>query len=90
MIKAKPEVVLLDIHVPKKNGFEVLSAIKNSHPAVMVIMMSNYGNINYKNTSYDLGCSYFFDKNEDIRELINQLEQLKEDHKSLLSVSRIF
>lgn len=36
----KPKVVLLDIHMPKMDGLQVLAAIKQAQPEVKVIMVS--------------------------------------------------
>ena len=38
--KLKPKLVLLDIHMPKMDGLQVLSAIKQAQPEVKVIMVS--------------------------------------------------
>ena len=35
-----PEVLILDINMPKMNGFEVLKIIRSTHPEIPVIMMS--------------------------------------------------
>ena len=40
-----PDIIFLDIRLPKKDGFEVLQALRQ-HPetaAIPVIMLSNYG-----------------------------------------------
>ena len=43
--KALPELVLLDIRLPKLDGMEVLSRIKSDHPEILVIMITAYGTI---------------------------------------------
>lgn len=35
-----PDVLILDINMPKMNGFEVLKIIRSTHPGIPVIMMS--------------------------------------------------
>lgn len=41
--ETSPELVLLDIEMPKLNGMQVLGRIKNEHPGTMVIMITaNY------------------------------------------------
>lgn len=39
--KLLPEVLILDINMPKMNGFEALKIIRSTHPEISVIMMSN-------------------------------------------------
>lgn len=38
--KLLPDVLILDINMPKMNGFEVLKSIRSTHPEISVIMMS--------------------------------------------------
>lgn len=39
--KLQPDVLILDINMPKMNGFEVLKSIRSTHPEICVIMMSS-------------------------------------------------
>ena len=42
-----PDLVLMDVHMPRRNGIEATRAIKNSSPKTMVIMMSMDSSENY-------------------------------------------
>jgi DNA-binding NarL/FixJ family response regulator len=42
ILEAKPDVILLDIHMPEMNGIETLKLIKNHHPDVRVLMLSAF------------------------------------------------
>lgn len=37
----RPDVVLVDVRMPRKNGLEAAREIKSAHPGAMVIVMSN-------------------------------------------------
>ena len=39
--KLQPDVLILDINMPKMNGFEALKSIRSAHPEIAVVMMSS-------------------------------------------------
>lgn len=45
ILEGKPELVLLDLMMPKKGGFEVLEEIREKYPAIKIpiIILSNLG-----------------------------------------------
>lgn len=42
VLEHKPDVVLLDLHMPGKSGMEALREIKNTHPFTKVLIISSY------------------------------------------------
>lgn len=58
----KPEVAILDIRMPHRNGIDVLKDIKQRNLAQWVIMMTNYPYPQFLNQSIKAGADYFFDK----------------------------
>ena len=40
-VKFRPDVLFLDINMPRINGIEALKGIKSSHPKIAVIMISS-------------------------------------------------
>lgn len=42
-----PEVILMDINMPDKNGIEVMSIVKREYPEVKVIMLTMYSHDEY-------------------------------------------
>ena len=64
--KANPDLVLLDILLPKKDGFEVLKEIKDSTDkkvkSIPVIMLSNLSNKEDIEEAKKLGASDYFVK----------------------------
>lgn len=53
--KEKPDCVLLDIKMPKMDGIDVLSRIKEIDKKIGVIMITGYGNIETAMESMKLG-----------------------------------
>lgn len=71
-----PDIVILDIHMPGKNGLDLLLEIKLRPNPSIVIMVSNYSDTYYRNLCNKMGADYFFDKTtefEKIPDLLNAL-----------------
>lgn len=78
--KTKPEVVILDLHMPGGNGFDVLKDIKSSWPSPVVILLTVGPRSEYQTLSYLAGADYFFEKSSDLRKMIRLVERIaKED-----------
>lgn len=55
-------VALLDIHLPGKNGIELLRFIGERYPDVQSIMLSNMQSAHHKKACEEAGALYFIDK----------------------------
>lgn len=68
----RPDIILLDINLPRKNGFEVLEQIKGdaSLKRIPVIMLSSSSNQDHVFKSYDLGANCYVTKPVDFDEYI--------------------
>ncbi len=73
----KPDVVVLDIRMPGKNGMEVLSELKKFEPAPCVIILTNYPYPQYRKKCLDMGADYFLDKSTDFDGLFTIMKQLR-------------
>ncbi len=68
--RTKPDIILLDINLPKKNGFEILESIK-SDPVlkkIPVIMLSSSSSEEHVTKSYDLNANCYVTKPVDFDE----------------------
>jgi DNA-binding NarL/FixJ family response regulator len=72
----KPDIVVLDIRMPGKNGMEVLTELKKFKPAPCVIIMTNYPYPQYRKKCLDLGADYFLDKSTDFDRLLTVIKQI--------------
>ena len=43
--KREPDVVLLDLELPDRNGLDVLRVLRETHPAAQVVMLTGHGSI---------------------------------------------
>ena len=60
----KPDIIFLDIRLPKKDGFEVLEGLRGNPDTadIPVIMLSNYGEKELVDRGYKLGAHEFLIK----------------------------
>ncbi|MGD9369573.1 MAG: response regulator transcription factor [Desulfobacteraceae bacterium] len=58
----RPDVVILDIHLPNGNGITVLEKLKSEPAPPIVIMFTAYPYPQYRQKCLQAGADYFFDK----------------------------
>ena len=64
-----PDIAVLDINLPDKNGIEILRYIKKNHVAITVIMLTNQAADYYRNLCKLLGAEYFLDKSTEFEKV---------------------
>jgi DNA-binding NarL/FixJ family response regulator len=65
---ARPvDVMLLDLQLTDGNGLEVLAAVKPAHPALRVIVLSNFATPQYRQASLAAGADVFLDKSTEFQ-----------------------
>ena len=74
--KNKFDLVVLDIKMPKMNGFEVLKFIKTNTPSTKVIMLTAYADVRHALESKRLGAEDFMEKPYDLGELLASIARL--------------
>lgn len=76
-IKQRPfDLVLLDIKMPKKDGFEVLKYIKENHKDLKVIMLTGFADLKNAIESKKLGAEDFVSKPYDLVDLLATIERV--------------
>lgn len=78
--KAVPDLVLLDIKMPKINGLETLARIKQTLPPVPVIMLTAYGDIRSTVKAMKLGAYDYLTKPFDNEEILFTIKRAVEFH----------
>lgn len=68
-MKVKPEVLLLDINMPKKNGIEVLQEIKDRNLDVKVLILTVHNEVEYLLKAVDIGVDGYILKDSESAEL---------------------
>jgi DNA-binding response OmpR family regulator len=67
------EIVLLDIHLPKLDGFQVLGYIKDNLPSTKVIVLTAHTDVKNAIQSVKLGARDFLGKPLDLDELVTSI-----------------
>lgn len=57
-----PELILMDIKLPGKNGLELTREIKSQRPHVVVIILTSYDFPEYRDAANESGADYFLEK----------------------------
>lgn len=68
-----PEVVILDLSMPGRNGLEVLKDIKKSHPGIPVIVLSMHPEDQYAVRAFRAGAAGYMTKESATEELVSAI-----------------
>lgn len=72
------DLVLLDIEMPKKNGFQVMKAIHDLYPGTDVIILSGKASFGNAQKAFRLGAKDFLNKPYSPSELIKIIQKISE------------
>ena len=75
---SKPDLVILDLKMPKASGLDILPLIKSLSSRPLVMILTNYATSSHRAACTKLGADYFFDKSKDIEKAIEVIEDLAE------------
>ena len=81
--KTRPDVMMLDIHMPGGSGLDVLQAAKTIEPAPVIIMLTVGPGSEYRNKCLAMGADYFFEKSSGLKKIT--LILMKMVHESKVS-----
>jgi DNA-binding NtrC family response regulator len=74
--KSAFDLVLLDIKMPRMNGFEVLKYVKEKHPKTKVVMLTGFADLKNALESKKLGAEDFVSKPYDLVDLLTTIERV--------------
>jgi two-component system, NarL family, invasion response regulator UvrY len=80
-LEVKPDVILLDISLPGKNGFELLKQLHTEMPEVRVLVVSTYSEKQYAVRCLKSGAWGYLTKNSGSAELIEAIHTVMLGHK---------
>lgn len=71
-----PDVVLMDIAMPQRDGLDVLKALKSEFPKLPVLMLSTYPDRQYAVRSLKLGAAGYLNKSADSEQMIEAIRRV--------------
>ncbi|MCF8127349.1 MAG: response regulator transcription factor [Deltaproteobacteria bacterium] len=57
-----PELIFMDIRLPGENGIQLTRKIQSSHPATIIVVISNCDTIEYQKAALEAGAKAFVSK----------------------------
>lgn len=78
--KQVPNIVLMDINMPKLNGLDATKIIKQNHPVIKIIILSTYNEESLINKSKEYGANGYLLKNCTKSELMQSIFLVSEGH----------
>ncbi|MGN7470392.1 response regulator [Brevibacillus sp. SAFN-007a] len=73
--KIAPDVVLMDVQMPKKSGIEATREIMSRHPAVKVLILTTFDNHNYVVEGIRAGAVGYMLKDADSQEMLDLIRR---------------
>jgi len=81
----KPDLIILDVMMPKMNGLEICSLIRDDHKNKNIKIIIISGHVDESDTKklFDLGANAYFPKPFNIKELKEKIENLLEQDEKI-------
>ena len=75
----RPDVVILDVLMPKGTGMDVVTEMRAMEPRPIAIVLTNYRDPAVRTKCIDLGAAFFFDKTTEAQQMLAVLKHLSQD-----------
>jgi DNA-binding NarL/FixJ family response regulator len=81
--KSQPDLVILDLQMPKLSGLEILPRLKEMDPPPIIVVLTNYSTSPMKAMCTRKGADFFFDKSTEFEKAIAVIETMSADRSSV-------
>jgi DNA-binding NarL/FixJ family response regulator len=69
IVSTRPDAVVLDLHLDQGNGFDVMKALREAAPEIVVYVLTNFPSEPHRRKAQSLGARGFFDKSAELAKL---------------------
>jgi len=80
----KPDVVVLNVAMPRMSGFEAAQRIRETNPAVAVVILSTHTDEQFLKRAKELGAKGYVHKNKAAEQLVRAVDAVAEGHEYFL------
>ena len=80
IVKSNPDIVILDISMPKMNGLNAIKEIKKRRPEIKILVLTIHATEEYVEAAFQNGANGYLLKDSGFNELIKALEDIMEGH----------
>ncbi len=88
-IELSPDIVIMDIAMPNMDGLEATRYIKEKIPDTKVIMLTQYGEKEYIQSSHQVGAAGYVAKTAMAKELVSTIRAVRDGHSFLYSILQV-
>jgi DNA-binding NarL/FixJ family response regulator len=81
----KPDIVLLDITMPRVNGLAAARVIRRDVPRAKVIILSQYDESEMRSRAFEAGAQGYISKSDAARQLLIAIESLISNHNTAVA-----
>jgi DNA-binding NarL/FixJ family response regulator len=82
LFKHNPDLAIIDIRMPDKNGLEVLKEFRIKNRSTKVLILTNYAYDQYKDKAFENGADYFYSKSEDFEKISAVVAKILRDEEN--------
>lgn len=74
--RERPDIVILDISLPDKNGLEIVKPLMSESPKAMIIVLSMYSESTFVDRALELGVSAYISKSDDPTVILTAVDKV--------------
>jgi DNA-binding NarL/FixJ family response regulator len=78
--EVKPDVLLLDLSMPNRDGLEVIPVVRTASPETAVVVASGFAAARMASLAIELGASAYFEKGGTAEELRGMVREACDEH----------